>query len=539
MSSDVHAVSRDALTPLRLLERTVRVFPDEIAVVHGDLRWSYRELSREVGRLAGALARAGVARGDRVAFLAPNVPALLAAHFAVPRLGAVLVAINTRLHPDEVGYILDHSGARVVLCDVELAPLVRDAPASAGGALLVNVEDEQAGHRGRPLAGPSYEAFVGGAPALPLAFELDDEERVLAINYTSGTTGRPKGVMYTHRGAYLNAFGGMLAHGLGRDSAFLWTLPMFHCNGWCFPWAVTAAGGRHALLRKVDPPLVWRLVREERVTHFNAAPTVLIMLVNDAAAPRDRLPHAVRIATGGAPPSPTLLAQWEAVGAELTHLYGLTETYGPHTFCDWQPAWSAETADVRARLRARQGVAHVTACEVRVVDADMRDVPADGATLGEVVMRGNNVMAGYFRDPEATAAAFRGGWFHSGDVGVLHPDGYVELRDRAKDVVISGGENISTIEVEQAIASHPDVLEVAVVAVPDDRWGEVPKAFVTSKEGRAPSAADLIAHCRARLAHFKCPKQVEFGPLPKTSTGKVQKFVLREREWAGREKRIQ
>jgi fatty-acyl-CoA synthase len=313
---------------------------------------------------------------------------------------------------------------------------------------------------------------------------------------------------------------------------------MFHCNGWCFPWAVTAAGARHVLLRKVDPPLVWRLVAEEGVTHFNGAPTVLIMLINDASAPAGKLARPLRIATGGAPPSPTLLAQWEAIGAELTHLYGLTETYGPHTTCDWHPEWNTLPSERRAVLRARQGVAHQVACELRVVDSEMRDVPADATTLGEVVMRGNNVMAGYFQDPEATAAAFRGGWFHSGDVAVMHPDGYIELRDRAKDIIISGGENISTIEVEQAIAAHPDVLEVAVIAVPDEKWGEVPKAFVMPKDGRMPTADAIVAHCRERLAKFKCPKHVEFGPLPKTSTGKVQKFVLREREWSGREKRI-
>ena len=407
MSSDVHAVSRDALTPLRLLERTVRVFPDEIAVVHGDLHWSYRELAREVGRLAGALARAGVAPGDRVAFLAPNVPALLAAHFSVPRLGAVLVAINTRLHPDEVGYILDHSGARVVLCDVELAPLVRDAPASAGGALLVNVEDEQAGHRGRPLAGPSYDAFVDGAPALPLAFELDDEERVLAINYTSGTTGRPKGVMYTHRGAYLNAFGEMLAHGLGRDSAFLWTLPMFHCNGWCFPWAVSGAAGTHVMLRNVDPARVFQLIRDESVTHLNAAPTVLTMLAEAPEAKGLHFDPPLRVATGGSPPSPTLLARMDALGVRVTHLYGLTETYGPHVVCEMQRAWEGLDVEGRARAMARQGVPFHHAVHLRVVDDAMRDVPADGATLGEVVMRGNNVMKGYYRDPVGHRAGLR------------------------------------------------------------------------------------------------------------------------------------
>jgi fatty-acyl-CoA synthase len=390
----------------------------------------------------------------------------------------------------------------------------------------------------RVFDGPEYEEFVAVAPDPTLPFRVDDEETTCSINYTSGTTGRPKGVMYSHRGAYLNALSEIVAHRLDPGSVFLWTLPMFHCNGWCFPWGVTGAGGRHVLLRRVEPPRVWQLVAEEGVTHFNGAPTVLIMLINDPSAPKGRLARPLRIATGGAPPSPTLLAQWEAIGAELTHLYGLTETYGPHTYCDWHPEWNAEPPEVRARLRARQGVPNLVACELRVVDAEMRDVPVDGETMGEVVMHGNNVMQGYFEDPAATAEAFRGGWFHSGDMAVMHADGYIELRDRKKDIIISGGENISTIEVEQAIAQHPDVLEVAVIAVPDEKWGEVPKAFVVLKEDRRLTEADVVAHCRRVLAHFKCPKAVAFGPLPKTSTGKVQKFVLREREWAGRDKRI-
>jgi fatty-acyl-CoA synthase len=360
-----------------------------------------------------------------------------------------------------------------------------------------------------------------------------------SINYTSGTTGRPKGVMYTHRGAYLNALAEIVDHKLDSSSVFLWIgPPMFHCNGWGFPWALTGVGAKSMLIRKIDPALSWKLIADEGVTHFNGAPTVLIMLINDPNAPSEPLSKKLRIATGGAPPSPTLLAQWEAIDAEITHLYGLTETYGPHTFCDWHPEWDAESPERRALLRARQGVPNLVACELRVVDEDMNDVPADAETMGEVVMRGNNVMAGYFNDSEATAQAFRGGWFHSGDVAVMHPDGYIELRDRKKDIIISGGENISTIEIEQAVASHPAVLEVAVIAIPDDKWGEVPKAFVVLKADQPATASEIIEHCRSRIAHFKCPKVVEFGELPKTSTGKVQKFVLREKEWAGQDKRI-
>jgi fatty-acyl-CoA synthase len=529
-------VNRTELTPLLFLERAERAYATRVGATYGRRRFTYAELGGRARRLATALARAGLRRGDRVAFVAPNVPALLEAHFGVALAGGVLVAINTRLNAEEIRYILDHAGARFLFVDAELA---RGLPAGKAVERIVTIDDpEFAPDAARVFDGPEYEEFIAVDPDPTLPWRVADEEDAYSINYTSGTTGRPKGVMYTHRGAYLNALSEIIAHRVDTGSAFLWTLPMFHCNGWCFPWAVTGAGGRHVLLRKVDPPLVWRLVRDEGVTHFNGAPTVLIMLINDATAPRGRLARPLRVATGGAPPSPTLLAQWEAIGAELTHLYGLTETYGPHTYCDWHPEWNAHDAETRARLRARQGVANLVACELRVVDEAMRDVPADAATMGEVVMRGNNVMAGYFDDPEATTQAFRGGWFHSGDVAVMHPDGYIELRDRQKDIIISGGENISTIEVEQAIARHPDVLEVAVVAIPDDKWGEVVKAFVTLKEGRRLTETDLIAHCRVVLAHFKCPKRVEFGPLPKTSTGKVQKYVLREREWAGREKRI-
>ncbi len=534
-------VHRTELTPLLYLERSERVYPKRIAAVYGKRRFTYGELGQRVRRLATALRRAGIERGDRVAFLAPNVPALLEAHFAVALAGGVLVAINTRLNAEEVGYILDHCGARLFFVDAELARGVTFAKESHRSIeRVITIEDpEFAPDQPRAFDGPEYEAFLDVEPEASLVFRVPDEDDLYSINYTSGTTGRPKGVMYTHRGGYLNALSEIVAHRLDPSSAFLWTLPMFHCNGWCFPWALTGAGGRHVLLRRIDPPLVWRLVGEEGVTHFNGAPTVLIFLINDSSAPKTRLERPLRIATGGAPPSPTLLGQWEQIGAEITHLYGLTETYGPHTYCDWHPEWNQLDAERRALLRARQGVANVVACELRVVDGKMGDVPADGQAMGEVVMRGNNVMKGYFQDSEATAEAFRGGWFHSGDVGVMHPDGYIELRDRKKDIIISGGENISTIEVEQAIARHGDVLEVAVIAVPDDKWGEVPKAFIVLKDGRRPSEADIIAHCRKHLAHFKCPKSVEFGPLPKTSTGKVQKYVLREKEWAGRDKRIQ
>jgi fatty-acyl-CoA synthase len=467
-------VYRTEMTPLLFLERSQKVYDNRIGAVYGTRRFTYGEIGARARILATALAKAGIRRGDRVAFLAPNVPAILEAHFGVALAGGILVAMNTRLNAEEVGYILEHSGSRLFFVDAELAQGVSGLRGNAKTVeQTITIDDREfAPSIPRVFEGPEYEEFLDVSVDLSFACRVPNEEDVYSINYTSGTTGRPKGVMYTHRGGYLNALGEVVAHRMDTGSVFLWTLPMFHCNGWCFPWAVTAAGARHLLVRKVDPPLVWRLVREQGVTHFNGAPTVLIMLINDPTAPQQPLARPLRIATGGAPPSPTLLAQWEAIGATITHLYGLTETYGPHTYCDWHPEWNDFEPERRAKLRARQGFPNVVACELRVVDDEMSDVPPDAETMGEVVMRGNNVMKGYFADPEATAQAFRGGWFHSGDVGVLHLDGYIELRDRKKDIIISGGENISTIEVEQAIASHPDVLEVAVIAVPDEKWGE-------------------------------------------------------------------
>jgi fatty-acyl-CoA synthase len=530
------SVSHDPLTPLAFFERTVRVFPDKTSVIYGRDRWSYAEFAARVGRFAGALRRAGVEPGDRVAVLAPNVPGLLAAHFAVLRIGAVLVAINTRLAADEVSFILQHSGAKLALVDPELADRIK--PGDNSGILWVNLQDPVAGMTDCPLDGPSFDEFVDGAEVLSIAAGVDDEQRICSINYTSGTTGRPKGVMYTHRGAALNALGEIIVHDLGRDSVFLWTLPLFHCNGWCFPWAVTAAGGAHVMLRALEPSVIFERIREEGVTHFNGAPTVLLMLAEAPEAQGTRFDPVVRVATGGSPPSPTLLARMAELGIDVTHLYGLTETYGPHVYCEMQPGWEKLDVEGRARVMSRQGVPYHVATHLRVVDGEMADVPPDGETMGEVVMRGNNVMKGYFEDPGATKEAFAGGWFHSGDLGVMHPDGYIELRDRKKDIIISGGENISTIEVEHTVVQHPAVLECAVVAMPHEKWGEVPKAFVSLRDGAAATEREIIDFCRDRIAHFKCPKAVAFGELPKTSTGKIQKFRLREQEWAKTEKRI-
>jgi fatty-acyl-CoA synthase len=515
-------MSFEPLTPTSFLDRSAAVFAGRTAVVDGDARRSYAELGERTRRQAGMLRALGVEPGDRVAVLAPNTTLLLESHFGVPYAGAVLVALNLRLTAGELGYILAHSAAKVLLVDGSLGDLGRAAAAEAATGLRI-VE-----------APAEYEALLAGSDEL--VHPVHDELGLLALDYTSGTTGRPKGVEYHHRGAYLQALAMAYHSRLDASSVFLWTLPMFHCNGWCFPWAVTAAGSVHLCLPSIDTGRIWRHIREDGVTHFNAAPTVLTMLASDpAAAPA---PVPVRVATGGAPPSPTLLARMAELNIDVTHLYGLTETFGPAAICEWSPDWDALDASERARLKARQGVANVVSRPLRVVDDKGDDVPADGLTMGQVALRGNNVMRGYYRDADATTAAAPNGWFLTGDLGVMHADGYVELKDRAKDVIISGGENISTIEIEQVIATHPAVLEVAVVSMPDERWGEVPAAFVAPIAGAEVTEAEIVDHVRARLARFKAPKQVVFGPLPKTSTGKIQKYVLREQVWGGRDRRI-
>jgi fatty-acyl-CoA synthase len=518
---------RTELTPVAFLRRSAYVFPDKTAVVHGERRYTYRQLEERANRLASGLRAAGLRHLDRVAFICPNTPAMLEAHFGVPAAGLVLVPINTRLNSDEVGYILKHSGAKFVFVDHELEGLVK--PLDLTGVRVIRVEDT-----GAP--GDPYEDFLAAASPEPCEPWIEDEMETLSINYTSGTTGRPKGVMIHHRGAYLNAIGELLETGLTFDSTYLWTLPMFHCNGWCFTWGVTAMGATHVCLRRVESSRIWDLIDKEGITHYCGAPTVQIGIVNDPKA--HTLPRTVTCAVAGAPPSPTLLARLKELGFRPVHVYGLTETYGPHTVCAWNAEWDRLPADEMAKKAARQGQGYVVFDLVRVVDDKMQDVAMDGETLGEVVMRGNNVMKGYFEQPDASAEAFRGGWFHSGDIAVWHPDGYIELRDRKKDIIISGGENISTIEVEQAVVRHPAVMECAVVAIPDEKWGERPKAFVTLKPGMKATEPEIIEFCRQHIAHFKCPAAVEFGDLPKTSTGKVQKFVLRDREWKGQAKRI-
>jgi fatty-acyl-CoA synthase len=524
---DAGQVFRSELNPVEFLRRSAYVYPEKVAVVDGDRRHTYGLLAERSWRLANALRSAGLQKGDRVATLLFNSSPMLEAHFGVPAAGGILVAINHRLASPEVGYILGHSGARFLLVDTDLDSLIASLD-------LQHITTIRCGRTGD--AEDQYERLLAGAsPAMPESW-LDDEEETISINYTSGTTGQPKGVQYTYRGAYLNALNEVIVAGMNPESVYLWTLPMFHCNGWCFPWAVTAVGARHVPLRTVDPEQIWRLIDGEGVTHYNGAPTVQLMIINHPRA--HRLEQPVTAMVAAAPPSPTLLARMVELNLRIVHVYGLTETYGPITVCAVQEDWDELPLEQRAMLLARQGQAYPSADLVRVVDENMRDVPRDGQTMGEVVMRGNNVMSGYFADQAATERAFRGGWFHSGDLAAWHPDGNIELRDRGKDIIISGGENISSIEVEQAIVAHPAVLECAVIGIPDEHWGERPKAFVTFNVGATATADEIIAFCRQRLASYKCPDAVEFGPLPKTSTGKVQKFVLREAEWKGRETRI-
>jgi fatty-acyl-CoA synthase len=509
--------SFEPLTPTAFLRRAARVYGDRVGVIDGDRRFTYAEFLRRCLKFAGALNAMGVTPGDRVAVLAGNSHVMLAAHYAVPFAGAALVALNTRITPADTAYILEHSGSAILICDSEFMAAAAQAAAGLAGLRVIC-----AGGLGDEL-----EELIDAAE--PFSVPVTDERALLAINYTSGTTARPKGVMYHHRGAYLQSLAMALHMAVDRDSVFLWTLPMFHCNGWCFSWAVTAVGGVHLCLPRLEPGLIWHHMRKSGVTHFCAAPTVLTMTIWDAGAATGKLPRPVRIGTGGAPPTPALLERLAELGMDITHLYGLTETYGPGVVCEWRSDWSELGLAEQARLKSRQGVGNVISCQIRVVDGEGNDVPADAQTMGEIAMRGNNLMLGYYRDAEATRKACPDGWFRTGDLGVMHPDFYIELRDRAKDIIISGGENISSVEIEQALSSHPAVLEVAVVATADEKWGEVPVAFVALRDGAEATAAELTDHVRAQLARFKAPKRIVFGALPKTSTGKVQKNLLRER----------
>jgi len=529
-------VSFSTLTPLSFLKRSVYTFPDREAVVCDDKRYTYSQFYERVMRMANGLGRLGVRKGDKVAFLSPNLPPLLEAHYGVPWIGAILVTINTRLSPAEINHIINHSEARVLFVDSEFVPKIREIKDKLKHVkAFVSIVDAQGGDR---IEGPEYEAFLSDSSPSEQEIAVANETDVISINYTSGTTGLAKGVMYSHRGAYLNSLGNVLEAGITSDSAYLWIVPMFHCNGWCFTWGVTAVGAKHVCLRKVDAARIAELIPQERITHMGGAPTVYLGLSEYMKRSNMKFSRRVKCFLGGAPPSPTLIDSIESLGGDITHSYGLTETYGPYSICEWHSEWDSLPLEERARLKARQGVPYVTSFGMEVVDDYMNEVPHDGQTMGEIVMKGNNVMLGYYKEQDKTNEAFRGGWFHSGDLAVVHPDGYVEIKDRSKDIIISGGENISTVEIENVMYQHPDVLEVAVIAVPDEKWGEAPKAIVNPKPGTNPTREDLIAFCKERLAKFKVPKNIEFAELPRTSTGKIMKYVLKEKEWAGYDKRV-
>jgi fatty-acyl-CoA synthase len=529
-----NAANHVPLSPVAFLDRSALVYPDKVAVCHGRLAYTYREFAARCRRLASELHARGIRRGDTVAILAPNVPAMLEAHYAVPALGAVLNPLNIRLDAGTIAACLAHGEAKLLLADAEFAPVLREAIARLGRPIdVVDLDDSEGpGHGDAAVRlGPvTYEELLAqGDPA----FEwpgVDDEWAPLALLYTSGTTGDPKGVVYHHRGAYLNALGNALAFGLNPDSVYLWTLPMFHCNGWTYTWAVTAVGATHVCLRRVDPALIFPAIADHRVTHLCGAPIVLTLLIHAPAGVKRRFDHVVEVATGGAAPPSAVIEAMEQMGFRVTHLYGLTESYGPATLCAPQPGWRDMLLAERALKMARQGVPLPTLASLVVADPQTAvSVPRDGRTLGEVMLRGNTIMKGYLRNPAATAAAFEHGWYHTGDLAVWHEDGYIEIKDRSKDVINTGGENVSSLEVEECLYRHPAVMEAAVVACPDSRWGETPCAFVTPKDGAALTADEVVAWCRERIAHFKVPKHIVFGPLPKTATGKIQKNVLRER----------
>jgi fatty-acyl-CoA synthase len=517
------------LSPISFIERAADVWPGRTAWIHGDMRASYAAFRARARRLAAALVRRGVGAGDTIAVMLPNVPAMLEAHFGVPMAGAVLNSINFRLEAETVAYILGHGQAKVLLTDPEFAPTIKEALGKVQPRpLVVDVVDRQYRGEGERLGELTYEELLSEGDEEFEPLWPADEWQAIGLNYTSGTTGQPKGVVIHHRGAYLAAIGQVLANDMGLHPVYLWTLPMFHCNGWAFTWSVTLQGGTHVCLRRVEAGAVYEAIAAHRVTHLCGAPIVMNLIANAPDSVRRPFAQRVQAMTGGAAPPAAVLQKMAALGIDMVHLYGLTECYGPASVCAWQEAWDGLPEPERAALQARQGVRYPNLETLEVIDAEtLQPVPRDGATIGEIALRGNTVMKGYLKNPAATEDAFRGGWYHTGDLAVMHPDGYCEIKDRAKDIIISGGENISSIEVEGALYRHPAVLEAAVVARPDPKWGETPCAFVTLKDGAEATTDDLIAHCRGLLAHYKCPKTIVFAELPKTSTGKIQKHVLR------------
>ncbi len=519
----------EPLSPVSFLRRAAQIAPEHTAIVHGARRYTYRQFLERSNRLANALSQRGIGVGDCVAIMGANTPEMLEAHNAVPMMGAVLNSLNIRLDAKTIAFILAHGEAKVLLTDTAFSAVIKEALTMVEQPILVIDIDDSEGDGGECLGETDYETFIAAARPNFSGDQPSDEWQALSLLYTSGTTGDPKGCVYHHRGAYLNAMGNMQTMGLGRDSVYLWTLPMFHCDGWTFTWAVTAAVATHVCLRAVEPKAVFSSIAQNGVTHMCGAPIVMNMLANAPSDAKVKFPQVVEIATGGAAPPSAVIEAMEADGFHVTHLYGLTETYGPATVCLPQEDWPALELSQRSARMSRQGVHYGTLENASVKDPEtMEDVPWDSETYGEVMVRGNTVMKGYLKNPTATDAAFSGGWFHSGDIAVRHPDGYIEIKDRSKDIIISGGENISSLEVEETLYRHPKILEAAVVARPDETWGESPCAFVTLREGEAATPEDVILFCRDHMAHYKVPRRVIFGDLPKTSTGKIQKFVLRE-----------